>query len=71
MHLVARYPGYILYGGKCRHITLYEIYMGVGGGASNMLKIRQKYRKTKGLLILIYFFRVPTSSFLQMVMCIS
>ena len=31
MHLVARYPVYILHGGKCRHITLYEIYMGVGG----------------------------------------
>ena len=31
MHLVARYPGYIIHGGKCRQITLYEIYMGGGG----------------------------------------
>ena len=49
------YPGYILGGGRFRHIPWFGGYKGAGEGAANMLKIRKKYLKIKVLLILIFF----------------
>ena len=44
---------------------------GLVGGGSNNLKIRQKYRKIKGLSnFSIFIFGVPTFYFLKMIMCI-
>ena len=59
MHLLARYPGYIMDGDSFRHIPWFVDYVGGGGGAggmqrgrgSNMLEILKKckkYRKIKG-----------------------
>ena len=59
MHLVAKYPGYIMDRGSFRHIQGVCGVRGGGGGGvqGSMLKIHQKYSKIKVCLISIFFFQ--------------
>ena len=84
MHLLARYPGYIMDGGSFRHIPWFGDYSGSGGvggegeqyvGNTKKKKKKKKkckkYRKIKGFLIsTFFFFTIPTPYFLKMIMCI-
>ena len=81
MHLLAGYPGYIMDGGSFRHIPWFADYSGSGerGGSymleilknvwglrgANMLIIRKKYRKMKGLLISTFFLLFEPLIFLK------
>ena len=64
MHLVARYPGTTYVG--VDSVT----FPSMGAKGTNMLKIRQKSRKMKALLISTYCFTVLTPYFLEMIMYI-
>ena len=86
MHLLARYPGYIIDGGSFRHIPWFADYSGSGEGGGEQyvgntkkcmgakrgqyVDNTQEISKNERFANFNFFFTVRTPYFLKMIMCI-